>query len=220
MIFDLFSYLSESWEDSNRRDRGPSNENWRFEKQPHLSEDNHSLEKILEKRITLLTDGNWVNQVPTASGLFSSYGDRRRNVDLVHKIQPGEYVFFELKVDRSDTSDTPLMAAMEVLQYGILYIFSRCNYSQQDLESKELLSSAKTVHLNVLAPYAFYDRCYNLGWLGRALDTGLKAFLVSQNVPFKMDFQYMEFQPSFNFSLDTSNEEIIQALQGIKPVPW
>jgi hypothetical protein len=94
-------------------------ENWRFAKKTYIADRNTSPEKTLEKTIAKITDADWVNQVPTASGLWNASADTHRNIDLVHRLGPKQYEFIELKVE----TDTPLKAAMESLIYGC-FMFS------------------------------------------------------------------------------------------------
>ena len=124
----------------------PSPKNWRWEKQPHIAKHNPSLEKTLEKEIVNVTSEDWVNQVPTASGLFGRFSNRQRNIDLIHRIKSNEYEFIELKVK----SDNPLKGAMEILQYAVFYIFSLLHYSDEMKKVKELLQ-AEIIHLIFLA---------------------------------------------------------------------
>jgi hypothetical protein len=89
----------------------------------------------------------------------------------VHNLAHGVWEFIELKVN----SDTPLYAAMEILQYGLLFLFSR--HHQQELQydtSKELLQATQ-IHLKVLAPSRYYtsNRAgapYQLQWLEESLN--------------------------------------------------
>src|SRR6266446_6938635 len=65
--------------------------NWRWKKKDGLCPENASKEKILEKRIANIMNKNWVNQMPTASGLLNSTGGKLHNIDLVHQISQSEY---------------------------------------------------------------------------------------------------------------------------------
>lgn len=130
---------------------GPSAENWRFSKQLGDSPDNKSPEVTHERAIARLTGVEWANQIPAASGLWNSTADKRRAVDLVHRREDGCFELIELKVE----SDTPLRAAVEVIQYGLLYALARAHYGERERASKELLQ-AKIVHLRVLAPSEYY----------------------------------------------------------------
>jgi len=163
------------------------NQNWRWEKNPDIGQKNTSQEVVLERWIVRTTGNDWVNQVPVASGLTRSAGGRRA-IDLVHRCGNGWHDFIELKVDKG--GGTPLFAAMEILQYGVLYIFSRENaralgYQETD---KELLR-ATGIHLKVLAP-ATYFKEYDLSWLETRINSGLSDFLDHPNRGFKMDFKF------------------------------
>ena len=87
---------------------GPSQENWRFEKQLDHCPQNPSLEITLERAIARATGPDWANQVPTASGLWNDVADKRRAVDLVHRVGVRSFELIELKVE----SDTPLRASL------------------------------------------------------------------------------------------------------------
>ena len=201
MLFEILECLEKNWGKSPRRKYAePSNENWRFKPKPHISKKNVSLEKILEKKIANIGDKNWVNQVPTASGLWDHASDKLRNIDLVHRLGPKRYEFIELKIK----SDTPLKAAVEILVYGMLYIFSRRQYGLSQKQDKELLQ-AETINLRVLAPLNFYDR-YNLAWLEVELNSGLKSFLSALNdIKFYMDFRFETFPANFDGKIIQNN---------------
>jgi len=194
---------------SNRR---PSKENWRFKKMPKKSEKNKSPEKVLEKKIAEFTSNDWVNQVPTASGLINENKDKKRSIDLVYKHREYEYELIELKVE----SNTPLSAAMEVLQYAILYMFSRHHYTESEQKAKKLLN-AKKIHLTVLAPHKYYDEC-NLEWLEQALNDSLRRFMETQPFKLEMDFHFKAFPQDFNAIGGYSDEDCRSALKRIKPV--
>ena len=125
LIEKIYGKIEHNWDNSTYHKR--SKENWRFEKKRGISKKNDSPEVGLERAIInipreLWSDAlDWVNQVPTASGLVDPSADGSRRIDLVHKCGDKEYEFIELKVG----SDTPLYAAMEILKYGVLYIFAR-----------------------------------------------------------------------------------------------
>jgi len=164
-----------------------NNQNWRWKKNPEIDPKNTSQEVVLERWIVRTTGADWVNQVPVASGLTRSAGGRRA-IDLVHQCENGWYEFIELKVDKS--GGTPLFAAMENLQYGVLYIFSREN--AQTLGYKETdkgLLGATGIHLKVLAPAKYYER-YDLSWLEKRMNIGLANFLAQPDRGFKMDFKF------------------------------
>jgi hypothetical protein len=189
-----------------------SAQNWRFEKQLKIAETNSSPEKTLEKAMARLTGDDWANQVPTASGLVNGTNDRHRNLDLVFRVSRDRFEFIELKVD----SDTPLYAAMEVLQYGILYLAWRLNGWQTEARGTPLLA-AKTVHLRVLAPLAYY-RNFQLDWLERALTAGLQTAIAKRPSLPAMDFKFVAFTDSFDWPCP--DHALLGALEGRRPVQW
>ena len=171
LLEEAYAQLVSNLERSPRFARnGPSQENWRFEKQLALSPRNVSPETTLERAIASTAGCDWANQVPTASGLWDHIADKRRAVDLVRHIGDPGFELIELKVE----SDTPLRAAIEIVQYGLLYALARERYPEWERGGKELLQ-AKAVHLRVLAPIAYYG-AFRLAWLESDLDVALRAF--------------------------------------------
>jgi len=183
LIEKILDRVQSNWHKGKSR----SNENWRWRKNINLAQENKSREVVLERLIVRTTEDDWVNQVPIASGLTRSGGGRRA-IDLVHRCGNGWYEFIELKVD--ERGGTPLFAAIEILQYGILYIFSREN--AQTLGYKEIdegLLGATGIHPRVLAPATYYAE-YNLSWLEKSINSGLGNFLAQRRLGFKMDFKF------------------------------
>ncbi len=91
----------------------------------------------------------------------------------------------------NDRGGTPLFAAMEILQYGVHYIFSRENakdlgYAETD---KELLG-ATGIHLKVLAPATYYAGYDDLSWLEESIRKELASFLDQPKLAFEMDFKF------------------------------
>lgn len=192
---------------------GPSGKNWRFEKMLYIRKDNPSKEKSLEKAIANLTSSDWVNQVPTSSGIINSASDGSRNIDLVRRMIPGSYEFIELKVD----SDTPLFAAFEITVNGLIYLASMENYADKYLSGKELLN-AKNISLQTLAPKTFYSRC-RLSWLEEELNRGLSKFLADKfgGKP-QMNFAFTAFPENFKWPCEDG--ELLDALNNISVVAW
>ena len=101
-----------------------SSENWRFRQADKIAHGNPSKEVTFERAfIKKASKKRWANQVPTCSGVVTSRSNRRTAIDLVEKTGSESFDFIELKIK----SDTPLFAALEVLDYGVLYVFSRTN---------------------------------------------------------------------------------------------
>ena len=208
----LFAAMVKRLESNLRRaprfhDKGPSQENWRFEKQLFISENNTRSETTLEKAAARLLGPDWVNQVPTASGLWDHKADGHRNVDLVERLSEEEYRLIELKV----ADKHPLYAAMEVLGYGALYVLARRHYPGGALASKELLR-AKKIQLVVLAPARFYMKA-RLSWLEDELDRGLRAYMGEQaDLDFDMGFAFQRFHPKFAWPC--SDDELLAGFAG------
>lgn len=186
-----------------------SAQNWRFNKQLYISDENCSPEKKLEKAIAKQTSNAWANQIPTSSGLLGATRDRHRNIDLGFRIAPGRFELIELKMD----SDTPLYAAMELLEYAALYIYTRARLVAAGATVTELLA-ATTIHWRVLAPPSFY-RAARLEWLQIALARDLQAS-AQQHLAgaVEMDFAFTVLPEDF----DPRN--IAPALERRRPATW
>ncbi|NGZ09169.1 MAG: hypothetical protein CV088_07240 [Nitrospira sp. LK70] len=215
---DLLKQVSDKIEDNWKgrlHNKQPSKENWHFEPKKYIAKTNPSLEVQLERAIVNINQNmwpdavNWTNQVPTASGLWDHKYDRRRAIDLVH-VLPGQnrydaVEFIELKVNRE--SGYPLYAAIEVLLYGMLYIFSRRHFKElkYDLTMQPLLQ-AKAIHLVVLAPYKYYDG-YQFDWLEGEITDGLRRFIEPES--YTMDFQFQAFPWDCSFEKSIPDEALI-----------
>jgi hypothetical protein len=184
--------------------RSPSNENWRWEKKLHISENNQSPEKQCEKMIAAYCGEDWINQVPTASGLLNGISETHCNIDLVHRVAPAEYEFIELKFKNR----TPLSAAFEILKYGLLYLFSR-RYAEQlgySALSKPTLG-ARMVHLRVVAPTAYYEG-FQVAWLRDEANRALDCLSLDG---YRMDFQFqsMVWQTDGNECSAMANRKLV-----------
>ena len=156
-----------------RRKQIPLDENSGYLTNPNWKSSEVRLERHIvaacAKRLDL-----W-NQMPVASGLLplpdkDAEGKRRvsaegrRAVDLVYRPEGanGRVEFLELKVQRPNgTRDSVRDAALEVLEYGVLYIFSRkyleeLGYDRGTEENSYEVLRAHHVRLRVLAPPDYY----------------------------------------------------------------
>ena len=183
----------------------PSRANWRWKRHADLSAENRSPEIILERSIVRACGDGWSNQMPTASGLVGPSSDKRAAVDLVYREDPGRYSLIELKVD----SDNPLFAAIEILLYGLLFVWSRDNQEKlgYDLEVQPVLSS-RSVTLSVLAPIGYY-RDYELTSLNTALNDGLVELGVKKGV--NLGFEYCQL--GSDYAADSTAECIRSAIE-------
>ena len=114
------------------------------------------------------------------------------------------------------TGETPLYAAIELLIYGLLYVFSRTHADQleknqshgmrEELEktgNEGLLSKAtKRVNLYVIGPERFYA-CdhgeYDFSWLELELDQGLAEFISTEypDLDLEVHFRFEKFADKF-----------------------
>ena len=197
----LISEIYETVKSNFNEDRRRSTENWCLPTNPAKKGDGNeknrekNIEVKLEREI-ITTSGGWFNQVPTASGLVNGHADKRASIDLVHRCEDdGSYEFIELKV----TSNTPLYAAMEILQYGVLYIFARMNQQMYSAAADKTLLKAATIRLKVLAPCGYYEGC-KLDWLENGINEGLNCFIKANHCGFSMNFKFEAFPSYFSVS--------------------
>jgi len=217
LVQGIYERVESNW--NKAQYHNPSPKNWRFEPRRDISDKNTDPEIKLERAIVNLEINSppgyiWANQVPTSSGLVHPRADGPHHIDLVHQRDVRTYEFIELKVE----SNTPLYAAMEILQYGILYIFCRRNKQIRDAVKDKRLLEAKTIDLKVLAPHDYYKGS-KLDWLEVEINRGLKSFLLPfATFGFEMDFKFEAFLRSFSLSPDPKNEAIKKALKDRRPV--
>jgi hypothetical protein len=150
----------------------PSQENWRWKRHLDLAPENASAELRLERAIVATCGESWSNQMPVASGLVGPATDKRAAVDLVYRKEPTTYSLIELKID----SNNPLFAAIEILSYGMLFVWSRANQDSlgYDVENQPVLS-ASDITLSVLAPERYFDGM-DLSAFDAVLNRGLAQF--------------------------------------------
>lgn len=205
LISSIFKRVEVHWSKvpPNLRKQRPESKNWLHERPVRLSSDPNKREVTLERLIAAINwpdSEKWVYQVPTASGLTDSKNGKKRSIDLVHwsKKERNWYEFIELKVNKS--GGTPLFAGMEILLYGLLYLFSRSHAKElgYDLTNKPILRAAG-IHLQVLAPVEYYDeKRIQLDWFEDEINEGLKCLIKEQQFhPLSMDFEFQQFPPTF-----------------------
>ena len=162
----------------------PSKQNWRWKRHLDLGTNNRGPELQLERAIVNACGENWSNQMPTASGLTGPATDKRAAVDLVLREDSTSYSFIELKVN----SDTPLFAAIEILKYGLLFVWSKNNQDTLGYEQeRQPILGASAVTLATLAPREYY-RKFDLMNLAYVLDSGIAEFGERHGLRFSFEF--------------------------------
>lgn len=148
---------------------------------------------------------DWCNQVPVASG-FTVERLTRCAIDMVYRRSAQAYDFVELKLD----SNSPSYAAVEVLQYGSLWLLSRDAAARGLLvyPSASLLG-ARNIRLSVLAPASFYGK-----ERFRAFQTGVNRALSELAGPFRADmsFRFERFRDSFQNDAASSDPAVLRRL--------
>lgn len=185
-----------------------SEENWRSVKCLEYRVDNPSQEVVLERLLARLTDDSWSNQVPVDSGLLASQG--RRKIDLTHR-EGDRFAIVELKVN----SNTPLSAAIQVIQYGIAHLFFRQFVLPETRKGADAvcppIMEAAALDLVVLAPADYYSRLGgSQSWL-ESFEQQINAELLASekrkvcDIP--ISFCFESFPLDFQWSLDLGSDE-------------
>ena len=211
-LTDAYNRIDKNWHDAVRTGESSySQENWRWKRHLETSEANTSAEVTLERAIVSALGENWSNQMPTASGLVGPHADKRSSVDLVWRKDPDSYSFFELKVE----SNTPLFAAIEILLYGLLFVWSRNNQAElgYDTEIQPVLRASK-IELCSLAPRKFYQEFY-LRNLSEALNQGLSTF--QHRGDLEISFNFVQLGSTINSKSEP--EKIVAAIDN-RRVIW
>jgi hypothetical protein len=162
-----------------------STQNWRW-RDPKLDIATHntSPEIMLERAIVGACErrgrADWANQVPIASGVASSSGERRRAIDLVRQAGPEWFELVELKVD----SDTPLYAAFEIISYACIWLLSR----GAPRTTPNPILDAKRIEANVLAPESYFRR-FKLAPLASQLSAEISALGAVHGVTLSFAFE-------------------------------
>ena len=167
-----------------KKDR--SEKNWVWPRLvPAISEGNGSAEVIIERALAAafirLGRTDWSNQVPVASGLVSPFG--RGAIDLVRQRSERHFEMIELKI----ASDTPLSAAIEVINYACIWLIARGDRPKRP----SALLDADRIDLRVLAPAAYYAR-YRLSELEASLDAGVAALGAAHSAAMSFAFEVLD----------------------------
>lgn len=211
VIARAMSCLESNLEEVGAGKASPSN--WKWEKSLHLSPESRSPEKVLEKLVTFLLGEAWVNQIPTCNGLVPE-GASACRIDLALRLAPECYELIELKFGEDQFrsgSNHPLYAAMELVEYGLLYLlFRKHRLLERSLRKEHELLLAKSVDLIVLAPldwYSFGTRSgareqYRFSWLEQSVTQGLRDYLSATGLDLQMSLRFQalpsEFTAAFN----------------------
>ncbi len=195
-----------------RRKQIPLDENSGYLKNPNWKSSEVRLERHLVAACANRLD-LW-NQMPVASGLLSlpekdANGKRRVSsegrsaVDLVYRPDGanGPVEFLELKVLRPNGSrDSIRDAALELLEYGVLYLFSRkhrekLGYIRSIRDNTYEVLDAPGIRLRVLAPFDYYVGQDIGSFSIDATNGALKDYLQSngfRNLTMDIGFEHLE----------------------------
>ena len=186
------------------RELTPSDKNWRLQKDVDYSTKSH--EVSLERTI-VSTCKNWWNQVPVASGLVDSSGNKHAKIDLVNQTDGG-FDFVELKWN----SDNAVYATVEILRYALIYLFSLVNKEEFDYmkegRNTELMRASR-IQLQVLAPRSYYEVDGEVAYLNNLQNLSNDAIsdLSEKQKGPKMSFRYKVFPNDFNWDPEIEESE-------------
>lgn len=134
------------------------------------------------------------NQMPVASGLLPKHdannpnkhtpSEGRRAIDLVYRPggPNGPIEFLELKVVRRDGSRDSLRdAALELLEYGVLYLFSRKYLVGLGYDLSCSVLHAPSIRLRVLGPSSYYSGQIIGTFPTEATNTALRNFIANNS---------------------------------------
>jgi hypothetical protein len=219
LIDAMFAQVSQNWDAARTAaTKPPSSKNWRWcEPVLGIAAHNKSPEVVLERAIVkaCLSTGrsDWTNQVPIASGVVGSDSHKRSAIDLIHQTRTGAFDFIELKIN----SDTPLFAAIEVIQYGLIWLLSRRDRVSLGYREKQLLDASE-IRLCVLAPSNYY-RGYDFSMLADGLNAGLSSIVAGQERCHLL-FEFQKFPDALLRAPRYSDEEalaVINTRQALVP---
>ena len=209
LVSDLFGQMMRNWGAAGCS-ATKSKENWRFTKHVAFASNNRSPEVLLERTIARVTGDQWANQIPVDSGLL---GNSSKTLDLAYS--QGDVVdLVELKV----ASNTPLSAAIQVLNYGLANVFLQINRDRVlPSGSENLLLNAKQLRLHVLAPVKSYQKFNKVsGWLQQfeaCLQRGVIEFtnrFCNPEYPRISRFCFQSFPEDFQWDLSRHSDEFHQ----------
>ena len=198
-------------------------DNWRWRKSLCLPRRNDPTQKPLSEGMDTenidpgralcslaagLLGDKWVDQLPICDGLVG-HDARSLRIDLAHRRHRTHYELFAINFGENDPGsglDTPLSAAIGLLQCGLIYILSRqMGFIDVRLHSDHHILDAESIDLVVLAPggwYRFSDdqtERYSLEWLQDSINRGLGDYLGEQNFRMRLRFQVLNDQFLTNF---------------------
>ena len=205
----IYLRLAENWHRLRSSNAKPASlQNWRwYAPVPGIAPHNKSPEVVLERAIlpfglksqlTVLA-----GQIRSQSHRVSSTPHSHRRSAIrsgVHRLDDNHFEFVELKV----ASDTPLFAALEIIQYGLVWLLSRQNRAALGYHERAMLD-ADAVDLTVLAPTRYYGQL-DLSALAAGLDAGVRS-VGHAHGGINLAFEFQEFSDSLLRSEGYSDPE-------------
>jgi hypothetical protein len=206
----VFDRLDANWRAIMPRvSKPPSMQNFRWHHpKSSIGDGNASPEVTLERAlIRACINANrkdWSNQVPVVSGIAGPRAYKKCAIDLVHRDEDGGFEFVELKV----RSGTPLHAAIEILQYGLLWMLSRRDRQKLRYPSNAILD-ASALQLSVLAPASFYSE---FPWKDFAAELSTGLGTLGKRFGARMSFKQTAFAKNFQWPAPSDDRQLLEWL--------
>jgi hypothetical protein len=171
-----------------------SGQNWRWV--PVVDQHIQGGEVGLQKNIVKHCGPEWVNAIPTASGLMpAACEEKQRNIDLGVMRNENECELIELKL--ADGHQHPLAAAVQLLQYACLYLHARQNATRMTTVHNAFLMGVPVIHFQVLSFRPFYYG-FELRRLEQTLHDGLSGAATQRGLT--VSFQLTHFPEWFSWN--------------------
>jgi len=203
LVDDMWKRIAVNWVEGGCQSRGKAN--WRWELRPHGGESDGQPEVGLQRRIARFieaeqkarNDKRWSNETPTGSGLSRGGKGDPGGIDLAFK-DGRSVTLIELKV----ASNTPVSAAFQIVQYGLMLTLARLVHDQVRIITDERWKNDVCLaNLRVLAPETFYNDYLGLGWFEKRLNAAVIAFGDTHDLPMTFEFRQFDSEPTTEQSL-------------------
>ena len=220
LVNDLWRQIVVNWVEDGCQSRGKNN--WRWELRPEGGKGENQPEVALQRKIACFIkeegqEKHWSNETPTGSGLSKSKRGNPGALDLARKHGDKCVDIIELKFKDNekpkDKSNTPISAAFQIVQYGLMLTLARLVNDKVRIIVDDAWRDAKSAQLLVLAPHSFYLDYLGLGWFEKRLDEAVSEFGSAHGLHMRFAFREFTAKP-------TTESELIERLGEKGKIPW